>query len=603
MTSTDHFLSDVRDISFNLFEVLPSKTYLGTGPFSDFNKESSLDILREIDRFARGPFAESFADADRNPPKLVDGQVEIPDSLKKSIQEYYDAGWHLMCLSESLGGYDAPHVLRWATAELLVGANPAAFLYVSGTLMAEVLAEVATPEQIAKFAIPIAQEQWGATMVLTEADAGSDVGAGTTKATYIKDDMWNIEGVKRFITSGDNDFYDNIIHLVLARRVDGETGTKGLSMFIVPKFLIEDDGTIGSRNGVGVAVLEDKMGIKGSTTCELTFGINEPCVGYLVGNVHEGIRQMFHVIEGARMLIGVKSTATASTGHLNALQYAQERIQSSDLTQARDKTAPKVPIIAHPAVRRMLMDQKAYVEGMRVLVLYTASLADQAILDPENSLYTRLQDLMLPLVKGYCSEKGYQLLAQSLQVYGGSGYVKDYPIEQYIRDAKIDTIYEGTTAIQGLDLFFRKIARDQGATLMEFSGEIMKTLQSIPDEFLSEKEALEEALSQVQTQVMTMVTAAMSSVAEPTELYKVGLHTNSLLESLAEVTIAWLMLQQAIVAHTALAGSSNSDIEFYQGKIAGMRWFFAHALPQLKLRAMLAAEEDNSIMLLPPTAL
>jgi alkylation response protein AidB-like acyl-CoA dehydrogenase len=245
------------------------------------------------------------------------------------------------------------------------------------------------------------------------------------------------------------------VHLVLARREGGEPGTKGLSMFIVPKYLLNEDGSIGERNGIVATGLEHKMGIKGSTTCELSLGADKPCVGYLVGNVHEGIRQMFLVIEDARMLIGVKSASTLSTGYLNALDYAKERVQSADLTRASDKTAPRVEIIRHPDVRRMLMLQKSYAEGLRALWMYTAWTLDKMRLEPGDQYWADLNDLLLPMVKGYSSEKAYELLAQSLQVFGGSGFTKDYPIEQYIRDAKIDTLYEGTTAIQALDLFFR----------------------------------------------------------------------------------------------------------------------------------------------------
>jgi alkylation response protein AidB-like acyl-CoA dehydrogenase len=292
-------------------------------------------------------------------------------------------------------------------------------------------------------------------MVLTEPDAGSDVGAGTTKAIDQGDGTWHIEGVKRFITSGEHDITENIIHLVLARPEGAGPGSKGLSLFVVPKYLVDGDGSLGERNGVVATNIEKKMGLKGSTTCELTFGQDDPAVGYLVGDRHDGRRQMFRVIEYARMMIGTKAMGTLSTGYLNALEYAKERKQGSDLTRATDKSAPRVPIIDHPDVRRMLMTQKAHAEGLRALVLYTAWVQDQVILHPGDDRWERLNDLLLPLVKGYSSEKAYQLLSMSLQVFGGSGYTQDYPMEQYIRDARIDTIYEGTTGIQALDLCFR----------------------------------------------------------------------------------------------------------------------------------------------------
>jgi hypothetical protein len=373
-------------------------------------------------------------------------------------------------------------------------------------------------------------------------------------------------------------------------------------MFIVPKYLVDEDGSMGARNGVYATNLEDKMGIRASATCELTFGMDEPAIGYLVGDVHEGIRQMFLVIEDARMSIGVKSAATLSTGYLNALEYAQERIQGPDLAEATNKSAPRVPIIDHPNVRLMLIEQKAHAEGLRALFVYTAWVLDQARLHPEDEHRARLGDLLLPLVKGYSSEKAYELLAQSLQVYGGSGYTKDYPIEQYIRDAKIDTLYEGTTGIQGLDLFFRKIARDKGATLGALSQEILETVKGGHEELVAERELLGQALEDVQAQIGVMVAHALASGQEPEAIYKTGLHTTSLLESLAELIIGWLLIRHAAIAIDATAGASEEDRPFYEGKVAAARWFAANVLPEAALRRSSAEAEDGSLMDLPVAA-
>jgi alkylation response protein AidB-like acyl-CoA dehydrogenase len=328
------------------------------------------------------------------------------------------------------------------------------------------------------------ERRWGGSMVLTEPDAGSDVGAGRTKARHVGGDVWEIEGVKRFITNGDFDGTENIVHLVLARPEGAGPGTKGLSMFIVPKFWVNEDGSLGERNGAFCTNIEHKMGFKASATCEMTFGEKKPARGLLVGEVHDGIRQMFDVIEHARMAVGAKSMATMSTAYLNALEFAKLRVQGPG-PAARDRqdgaAGPH-----HPAPGRASHVDAAegHAEGMRALVLYTASIQDQISLAGGNAataaadLY-KLNDLLLPLVKGYCSERVYELLAQSLQIYGGSGYVTDYPIEQYIRDQKIDTLYEGTTHIQALDLFFRKVARDGGQTLRGLMESIQGTLGAI----------------------------------------------------------------------------------------------------------------------------
>jgi hypothetical protein len=597
-----HYKSNLRDIEFNLFEVLDLDDYLGKPPFGDVDHDAVLDALREVERLSREDFAASFEEADRNPPTLRDGEVVLPDAVKKSLDAYFEGGWHLLGAPEELGGFGAPGLVRWATQEMLVGANPAVFFYVSGILMAVVLGLVGTPEQVERFAKPMIDRRWGGTMVLTEPDAGSDVGAGTTKAIHVEGETYHLEGVKRFITSGDHDYAENIVHLVLARREGGEPGTPGLSMFIVPKYLVNEDGSLGERNGVVATNVEKKMGIKGSSTCELTFGAGRPAVGYLVGGVHTGIRQMFRVIEDARLLIGCKSAATLSTGYLNALEYAKHRVQSADLTQMPDKSAPRVEIIRHPDVRRMLMLLKSHSEGMRALLYYTAWASDQERMHPEDESFMRHADLLLPLLKGYGSEKSYELLGQALQVFGGSGFLQDYPLEQYIRDVKIDSLYEGTTGIQALDLFFRKIVRDHGETLRGITAEVMEIVDDGPEALQSERLLLGEAVEHAQAHIGVMVGHAIASQSDAPELYKVGLHANALLETLAEIVIAWLMLRHAAVALRSIDGASASDASFYRGKVESARFFAHHALPKARLRREAAEREDGALMEMPDAA-
>ena len=480
-----------------------------------------------------------------------------------------------------------------------MGANPALFFYVSGGLMAVVIGLVGTEEQVEKFAKPMIERKWGGTMVLTEPDAGSDVGAGTSKAIAVDEEqgIYHLEGVKRFITSGEQDYSENIIHLVLARREGGEPGTPGLSMFIVPKYMVNDDGTLGERNGIVATNLEKKMGIKGSTTCELSMGVDKPCVGYLVGGVHRGIKQMFKVIEDARLMIGAKSASAVSAGYLAALEYAKERTQSADLTEMLDRTAPRVEILRHPDVRRMLMEQKSHAEGLRALLFYTSWALDQTSLDAEDDYWERLVDLLLPLLKGYASEQAHVLLGQSLQVFGGSGFTQDYPLEQYVRDAKIDSLYEGTTGIQALDLFFRKIARDQGETLGRLSEEILRTVKGGADRFATERQLLGDALEDAQAQIAVMGGHAMGAMTgQPAELYKTGLHANSLLESLAEVVIGSLLIRHAEIAAGKAPTATGDDVTYYEGKIASARFFCRNVLPKARLRRELAETEDGWLM-------
>jgi alkylation response protein AidB-like acyl-CoA dehydrogenase len=369
-----HYKSNLRDAEFNLFEVNKIQDHLGQGEWADLDRETVDAILTEIERIAREDFAASYVDQDRIPLELVDGEVKLPESVKKSVKAFKDGGWDKFGIPEDLGGTPAPPSVVWAMSEMLMAANTTAQFYAGGAMFARVLFEEGTEEQ-QKFAKLWLDRDWGGTMILTEPDAGSDVGAGTTKAIDQGDGTWHIEGVKRFITAGEHDMNENIIHLVLARPQGAGPGTKGLSLFVVPKYLVGDDGSLGPHNGVYATNIEKKMGLKGSTTCEMTFGVDEPAIGYLVGDKHDGIRQMFRVIESARMMIGAKAMGTLSTGYLNALEYAQQRVQGADLADAGDKTAPKVAIINHPNVRRMLMKQKAYSEGLRALVFYTAWVA------------------------------------------------------------------------------------------------------------------------------------------------------------------------------------------------------------------------------------
>ena len=598
-----HYKSNLRDIEFNLFEVLGIGDRLGQGPFADLDEETARDMLAQVRTLAEGPLGESFADADRHPPVFdpATNSVTLPESFKKSFKALWDGEWYRMGLSEEIGGIPAPRTLVWGTNELLIGANPAAFLYMAGPGFAQILYDLGTDEQ-KKWAAVAVDQGWGATMVLTEPDAGSDVGAGRTKAIKQDDGSWHIEGVKRFITSAENDLFDNIFHLVLARPEGAKPGTKGLSLFFVPKYHFDaETGELGARNGAYVTNVEHKMGLKVSATCELTFGATDvPAQGWLVGEVHDGIAQMFKVIENARMMVGTKAIATLSTGYLNALDYAKERVQGADLTQMTDKAAPRVTITHHPDVRRSLMMQKAYAEGLRAVYLYTASFQDQIISgEGDITLAEKINDLLLPIVKGVGSERAYEQLAQSLQTMGGSGYLQDYPIEQYIRDAKIDTLYEGTTAIQAQDFFFRKIIRDKGTALGYVAGEVEKFIetQAGNGRLKVERGYLATALGDVQAMLAAMTNDLMAAQENPTSLYQVGLSSVRLLMSVGDLLIGWLLLRQSEVALRALGGEiSEKDKAFYNGKVAVASFFAKNVLPELSASRAIIENVDNAIM-------
>ena len=601
-----HYKSNVRDLEFNLFEVFGTDKLLGTGPFADLDEATARGMLHEIVRLAEGPLAESFADADRTPPVFDPdtNQVTLPESFKKSYRALRVAEWWRLETVPELGGQLVPRALVWAVLEQILGANPALHMYGAGAPFASIIYVNGNDAQ-KRIAQLMIDRGWGATMVLTEPDAGSDVGAGRTKAIEQPDGTWHIEGVKRFITSGEQDLTENIVHLVLARPEGAVPGTKGLSLYIVPKFDFDlETGELGERNGVYATNVEHKMGLKASTTCELRFGEKQPAVGWLVGDVHDGIAQMFQVIEHARMMVGTKAIATLSTGYLNALEFARTRVQSADLTRATDKTAPRVTIIHHPDVRRSLMLNKAYAEGLRALVVYTSSVQDRIIVGThagtDTSADEAVNDLLLPIVKGAGSERSYDQLAQALQTFGGSGYLQDYPLEQYIRDAKIDTLYEGTTGIQGQDFFFRKIVRNRGAALGAVSAEIAQFLDSIAEEgrLKEEREAVQRALENVGGMVGAMTQQLMAAQEDVTNVYKVGQNTTRLLLSAGDLMVGYLLLRQAAVALTKLDdnGLSDDDRAFYAGKPAVARFFAQTVLPELAARRAVVESTDNSLM-------
>ncbi len=602
-----HYKSNVRDLEFNLFETLGLEEVLADEAFGDLDGESVRQMLSEAARLAEGPVAESFADGDRHPPTFDPDThvVSLPEPFKKSLHAWREGEWFRVGLDENVGGVPAPSMVQWAINELVLGANPPVFIFMAAPILANILYRIGNEQQRHWASLAI-DRNWGATMVLTEPDAGSDVGAGRTKAIDQGDGTWHIEGVKRFITNGDtDDLFENILHMVLARPQGAAPGTKGLSLFLVPKFLLDPKtGEPGERNGVFVTGLEHKMGLKVSATCELTFGGHGvPAKGWLVGDSHSGIAQMFKIIEYARMMVGTKAIATLSTGYLNALEYAKTRVQGADLTQMTDKTAPRVTIMHHPDVRRALMTQKSYAEGLRALYLYTAAHQDPAaaavVSGADAALAERVNDLLLPIVKGVGSERAYQTLTESLQTFGGSGFLQDYPIEQYIRDAKIDSLYEGTTAIQAQDFFFRKIVRDHGMALQHLVAQIEAFIESddARPELADARSRLTTAFDDLQVSVNTMTGYLVDAQRSARELYRVGLESVPFLLAVGDLLIGWLLLRHAEVALAALdGGPTAADRAFYNGKVAAANFFVKNVLPRLTADRGIAANVDLAVM-------
>ncbi len=619
-----HYKSNLRDIEFNLFEVFGRGEVLGHGPYAELDTDTARELLAAVAHLAEHEIAESFADGDRHPPvyDLQTQRVTMPESFTRSFRAWQDSGFWALEAGGDLGGTYGPPSLKWAVNEMLLGANPAVAMFNATYSFARLLHLLGTPDQ-KRLARWIVEGGWHTTMVLTEPDAGSDVGAGRTTAHDNGDGTWTLTGVKRFITSAESDMVDNVVHFVLARPEGAGPGTKGLSLFVLPKYHVDlETGALGARNGVYVTNVEKKMGLKVSTTCELTFGGEEPAVGTLFGGVHDGIAQMFRVIENARMLVGTKAIATLSTGYLNALDYAKQRVQGADLADPA-KDAPRVTITHHPDVRRSLMLQKAYAEGLRALVLYTASQQDTVdaeqlrtgseSLEPGSpaELAARVNDLLLPVVKGLGSERAWVLLGtESLQTLGGSGFLQDYPLEQYVRDAKIDTLYEGTTAIQGQDFFFRKIVKDKGQALAHVASQIQEFAKDTGAQggrLDRERELLADALENVQGIVGSMVGDLMRSDprsgGDPRSVYKVGQQSTRLLLAAGDLVVGWLLLRQAAVAQDALAaGAVGRDADFYTGKVAAASFYAKNVLPRLAAERAIAEAADNDLMDVPESA-
>lgn len=607
-----HYRGNLRDIRFDLFELLGRDGVYGSTPFADVTVNAAGAVLDEAERYASTRLALSFSDADRAVTlDVATHSVRLPDDYRESAADYLSSGWLDLDLPAELSGQAVPPTLRWCVTELMLGANAA--IPQGLNVIPQVVRLLhqegnATQRRVAEL---ICERKWMVTMVLTEPDAGSDVGAARTRAVPQPDGTWHLEGVKRFITYGDHDLTDNIVHMVLARPVGldgvGGPGTAGLSLFVVPKFHFDPEtGEIGKRNGVYATGLERKLGITGSPTCEMTFGSEHPAVGWLLGDRHAGIRQMFEIIKHIRMLVGVKAMATLSAGYLNARDYALTRVQGHAMVRTDAAPVP-VPIIDHSDVRRSLMTQKAFAEGMRALILYAASQQDRIEVSRAQGSFDTEADachqLLLPVIKGFCSETAWRVLGQeSLQTFGGSGYLKDYPLEQYLRDTKVDTLYEGTTGIQGLDLFSRKIIRDRGAALERLLTEMEKTADDGDvDSFTTERTLLRTAIDAVR-EMCTLLIDRWGAADGGEGRALAAQDTTPLLLQLGNLICGWLLLRSAQIAEQRSHAAAPADRDFYVGKTATGRWFVRHVVATIPAELVSMQHTSDELTHIPRTA-
>ena len=583
-----HFQSDLPDMEFNLFTLFNLENLLDKMPELGMDKETVISLLNEVNRLADEDLAKTFSDKSFAAPYFdtESKNVVLDPALKNSFEKYLAGGWNELGIAKELGGTPVPQLLQWSINEILVGANPALFLYITMMSFANLLVVEGNAKQ-RTWAKLMFENKWCATMMLTEADAGSDVGAGRTKATLRDDGSWSLTGSKRFITSGEHDLSDNIMHFVLARPEGAKLGTKGLSLFVVPKFHILEDGSLGARNGIYASSLEHKMGIKYSATCEMQLGEKEECIGYLLGDKHDGIKQMFKIIENARMMVGVKAIATLSTAYLGALKYAKERVQGFQITDT-NRTLGQVAIIEHLQVKQDLALLKVMSEGLRSLIMFTASVQDEIILNPADTALNSLNDFLLPVLKGYGSETAYRLIGEkALSIYGGSGYTSDWPLEQYLRDAKIDTLYEGTTNIQANDLFFRKIIKDQGVGLYALLSRF-KDRNSYPLEISHEVEIFKDSCLAYQNVVEHMVGLTMESVTNPALLNLLTTKTNKLLNFTGELLLGWLVIESY-----AVASEQKLSVELIASKLLNVKTFQREVLAKYVNEINLLSKDDD----------
>ncbi|HKU44108.1 MAG TPA: acyl-CoA dehydrogenase [Polyangiales bacterium] len=606
--AVNRYRADLREFEFVLFEQLKLQELLGKPPFEAWGVDEVKMVLPEVYRFAcevSGPLNQV---GDQIGCKLVDGQVKTPEGFREAWKRLHEAGWNTLSAEAEHGGQGAPRTLGSVVTELISGSNTSFQMYGGLTLgAAELIMSFGTEQQKHQFVSRMLDGTFAGTMCLTEPHAGSDVGDCSTSAVKNADGSYNIKGTKIFISGGDHDLASNIVHMVLARIQGAPKGTKGLSLFIVPKYWLNADGSVGAFNDVVTASIEHKMGIVGSSTCVLSFGENDSCRGYLCGTLeHQGIAQMFQMMNGARILVGVQGVAAASSAYLNALQYAKERKQGSSLAAMKDPNAPRVPIIEHPDVRRMLLDMKARVEGIRLLGLTLTSHIDRAeaaaASDPDRAAYHKGQvDLLTPIFKSYATDQGFQVAATAIQTYGGAGFLKDHPVEQYCRDAKIFSIYEGTNHIQALDLVGRKLRQAGGKPALDFLGEVQRFI---------EQHSAHPRLASGVAELSKVHAAAGQVFGKLLEWGKAGkaditaLSANRVLELMAELTVAWLLLEGAVIAHqrSSELAEGQPDHAFYAGKCHAALYYALNVLPGALSKAEILAKEDRSALDIPEAA-
>ena len=574
-------IADRRDLEFVLYEQMKIEDLLGHEKFAGLNRKVFDMIISEARTFAVKELLPTYAEGDQVGLRFEKGQVKVPECFHRPHELLIEGEWTSLNEDPEAGGQGLPHSISMAVAEYIVGGNYPLVNYARmGHGTGKMIELFGTDAQKSIFLKKLYTGVWGGTMLLTESQAGSDVGALTTTAVKNDDGTYSIKGDKIFITNGEHDLQENIIHPVLARIEGAPPGTKGISIFIVPKIWVNEDGSMGESNDVVCTGIEEKMGIHASATCSMSLGSKGNCRGLLLGEENHGMRIMFYMMNEARLGVGFQAFIHATTAYLFALDYARERLQGRDLEKFADRAAPQVPIINHPDVRRMLLWMKSHVEGMRSFAYYTVGCFDKLETtenEEEKAHYQGMLDLLTPLVKAYCAQRGFDVCIEAMQVYGGYGYTREYPVEQIARDCKITSIYEGTDGIQAMDLLARKLGMKKGKVFIEFLGEIQKAIaQSRKYEALVPlADKLEDAMNKLGETAMHLGQNAMSP-----ELKKAFAHAFPFLEVMGDVIMAWMLLWRAAVSAEKLEkGAKKKDVGFYESQITTARFFIHSVLP------------------------
>ena len=604
----NRYKADLREVEFLLFEQFKMADILSKPPYNNWGVDEVKMVLEATYEFATSVLGPLNAVGDREKCKLVDGKVITPTGFKNAWKKLFEAGWRTLSGPEEFGGQGAPRTLQAVAEEFFSGANVAFMMYPGLALgAAEVIEHFGLPDQRKLYCSRMFTGKWGGTMCLTEPHAGSDVGSATTSAKRNADGSYSIKGTKIYISGGDHDCAENVIHLVLARIEGAEAGTKGLSLFIVPKIRATSDGTLGELNDVKVASIEHKMGINGSATCVMQFGEDDQCIGYLTGGTeHQGMKQMFQMMNVARIGVGIQGLAISGAAYMSALDYAKDRKQGSSITAWKDPSAPRVSIIEHPDVRRMLLEMKAKVEGIRALIVKLSMHQDrvEALQGKNDELAAYHQgqvELLTPLVKAYSSDQAFRICETAVQVYGGAGFCQDYPVEQYLRDSKIFSIYEGTNHIQALDLVGRKLGQAGGKNTQDFFGDLGKFIAANS----------EHAVLGNQVKTLAKAQEAVGGAAfqflgwfKGGEMEKVPLNANRFLEMMSETAVGWLLLDAAVIAHDAQGKQEkgSKDWNFYEGKKQAAVYYANNILPEVVAKSKILQSGDKSPMDIPTDA-